>query len=734
MRKLNIAFETVFGVTLAGLVACGRPATTPPPITAPTAEVLPSTISAADAARADGREDLFERGLIRLTDSAEPAIRRQALVRLALYHSSKDRHANAAASLRQAIPLYPELAPYLKLRLLQAEAAAGNNVEALRSAQTIELEGRGTPAGAFASILLPQLYARAGDRANASRTAKALESAPIDEFSEPLILATANELEKAGISDSAASLRLSLLRRYPQGRYIEPLYADLRKLGAADPLDQLSFEESLDLAERLGRFNRYDQSLDFLARIEPKFPEKSASASFRFVKTQALFNSRNYEEVKKISWKKDEPYYLASELLRARAHWRSDGNREFVQTLERLIDQYPKTKEATQAKLLLGKYNVTDVDEPEKAAAYYRVAISEGGAGEQGEHLWNLAWIEILGDKNNLALATLDRYLASYPDADYTSNALFWAGKVHAKRNEAAKRDASWQRLIQLYPFSYYSHRARELMGASAPKATESNESPAFPAIAENWNDENDARLAVVRELLAIGLDTEAASELKIVAAQNPDDARLAFRLAELYSRIGEPMKAMGVLQRRFREIVRHGGKNVPQRFWEILFPRHHWERITAAAAKRDLDPYLMTSIIRQESGFEPTVVSSAGAVGLMQIMPAEAQRISTDDGQIGSVTREQLFNPDINVEVGAAEIVQKMKAMNGNILLAIASYNAGEDAVGRWLTKTSLADIDVFIESIPYAETRLYVKSVMRNQHEYRRIYEQERAIAASR
>lgn len=734
MRKLSTFSGTVFGVLTPILVACGRPAATPPPVSTPTVEVLPGSIAEADKARAEGHDELFERGLIRLTSSEDPAIRRQALVRLALHHSSKERHAEAASSLRQALPLYPELAPYLKLRLLQAEDAAGNTTEALRSAQTIEAEARGTPAGAFASILLPQLYARSGDRANAERTAAALSSAPIDEFSEPLLLATARKLEEAGISDSAAKLRLAILRRYPQGRYIEPLYADLRKLGAADPLDQLTFDESLDLAERLGRFNRYDQSLDFLSRLEAKFPEKSTSAAFRFVKTQALFNSRQYEAVKSTAWKKDEPYYLASEMLRARAHWRSDGNSEFVRMLDRVIKDHPQSKEATQAKLLLGKYNVTDVDEPAKAAAYYRAAIAEGGAGEQGEHLWNLAWIEILGGKDDVALSTLDRYLASYPDADYTSNALFWAGKVHARRNDPAKRDASWRRLVELYPFSYYSHRARELMGASAPPAVAGSETPVFPNVAEEWGEENDPRLAVVRELLAIGLDTEAASELKIVTAQHPDDARLAFRLADLYSRTGEPMKAMGVLQRRFRNVVRHGGRNVPQRFWEILFPRHHWDRISAAAAKRNLDPYLMTSIIRQESGFEPTVVSSAGAVGLMQIMPAEAERISTDDGMLGPVTRDQLFNPATNVEVGAAEIVQKLKAMNGNLMLAIASYNAGEDAVGRWLTKTSLDDVDVFIESIPYAETRLYVKSVMRNQHEYRRIYEPGRALALNR
>ena len=116
--------------------------------------------------------------------------------------------------------------------------------------------------------------------------------------------------------------------------------------------------------------------------------------------------------------------------------------------------------------------------------------------------------------------------------------------------------------------------------------------------------------------------------------------------------------------------------------------------------------------------------MSNAGAVGIMQIMPAEAARISTDAG-MAAPTREQLFDPATNIAVGAAEFAQKLGRMNGNPILAIAAYNAGEDAVGKWIAQTPVQDVDLFVESIPYAETRLYVKTVSRNRFEYRRIYE---------
>lgn len=210
---------------------------------------------------------------------------------------------------------------------------------------------------------------------------------------------------------------------------------------------------------------------------------------------------------------------------------------------------------------------------------------------------------------------------------------------------------------------------------------------------------------------------------MKLAAAAHPDNLGLAFMLADIYVEGGEPFKANGVLQRRFREFVRHGGANIPPRFWEILFPLNYWENIRTEAERRGVDPYLMASIIRQESGFEPTTVSNAGAVGLMQIMPAEASRIA-EKGGLAEVTRETLFDPSVNIAVGAAEYRQKLDLMNGNDVLAIAAYNAGEDAVGRWLSQTPIDDLDTFVESIPYAETRLYVKTVTRNRFEYRRIY----------
>ena len=245
-----------------------------------------------------------------------------------------------------------------------------------------------------------------------------------------------------------------------------------------------------------------------------------------------------------------------------------------------------------------------------------------------------------------------------------------------------------------------------------------------FPNIDADITALNEPRLDSVRELVWLKLVRDATAEMKAIAAAHPDSSAIGFRLADLYSRTGEPFKAINVLQRYFRDFARHGGTGVPHRFWEILFPLKYWETIQAEAERRQVDPYLIASIIRQESGFEPSSVSNAGAVGVMQIMPQEAGRIATAAG-LPVPTRPQLFDPATNIAMGVAEYSQKRAVMQGTDVLAIAAYNAGEEAVGKWIAQTPIDDIDLFVESIPFGETRLYVKSVTRNQFEYRRIYE---------
>ena len=707
------------------LLGCSRtaPAPPPPPIPAPPAvvEQLPQTLDEARTLRAGGDLEKYERTLRGLTNATEAQTRGRAAALLALLYLDQKKNDEALTQLARAADEDRPAAPWLRLRIMDIARDGGRYPDAIAAANRIVQDSPISAAATVARLRLPLLYALAADAAATDAAYRDASSIPIDELTEEDFVNLATELAKAGRLELATDLRMRLLTQFPQGRYTEQTYDYLAK-ASGSPLDALSFKDALALAQRLGSEDRYDQALDLFSRIAQRFPEAGTSKEYRAVRVRALFNSRNYAQLLKETEdiRLNDPALM---LIRARAAWREDRNDEFLAGLRQVERQFPSSNAVVEAKLLRAKYYTIDDPKLDVAVRNLEEAIAAGATGSEGENLWTLGFTYVLAKRYDDALSTFARYQRMYPDGDYLTNALFWSGKIHEKLGQIDQRDAAFRDLLAQYPYSYYSYRARELMGVPTTAPSVVANGNVFPDLTAQVAAVQDPRLDSVRELIWLGLYREASREMKVVAAANPDNAGLAFMLADIYVDGGEPFKANTLVQRRFRPFVRHGGSGVPRRLWEILYPLNHWETIRAEAQRRQLDPFLIASIIRQESGFEPSIVSHAGAVGIMQIMPQEAERIAAAAG-LPSPTRQDLFNPSLNIAIGVAEYAQKLSVMQNNSILAIAAYNAGEEAVGKWLA-LPIDDVDLFVDSIPYNETRLYVKSVTRNRYEYRRIYE---------
>jgi len=708
------------------LFACARTAAPPPPPasqSAPAAaapavapELLAKTLDEAKALRAAGSLELYEHSLQALSNAADAQTANRAMAMLALHYIDQKRTPEAIAALTRAADAYPEVAPWLRLRLIDLKA------DPIAAAMRILHDAPSSSAATIARIRLPALYALANDASGTETALRDAMALPIDELSEQEFVALAAALDKAGRADLASFVRMRLLNDYPQGRFTEQMYANVSAT-TPSPLDVLSDADALALARRLAGMDHYGEALDLLDRIARRSPNAVPSNEYRSFRLRALFNSRHYDDILKETRNQHltDPSLI---LLRARAAWRADDPKQFLADLKRVEKKYPRSSQAAEAKVLRAKYYTVDEPKPAKAVPDLQRAIRVLGPGVEGETWWTLGFTEILAHRDAEALQIFDRYLHDFPDGDYRTNTLFWSAKIYERSGDIDRRNTLLNDILANYPYSYYSYRAREILQLPPAAPAEVANGGTFPDIETQIAALNEPRLDSVRELAWLGLLRDATAELKAVAAAHPDNPGVAFRLADLYSQTGEPFKAINVLQRSFRQFVRHGGIGVPHRFWEILFPLKYWETIRSEADRRQLDPYLIASIIRQESGFEPSVVSNAGAVGVMQIMPLEARRIASAAG-LGSPTRDQLFDPKTNIEIGVAEYSQKLGVMHGTAVLAIAAYNAGEEAVGKWLAQTPIDDLDLFVEAIPYSETRLYVKSVTRNRFEYRRIYE---------
>jgi soluble lytic murein transglycosylase-like protein len=645
----------------------------------------------------------YERGLRELALASDA----KAAALLGVFLVDAKRGEEALPFLTQAADADPRVAPWLRLRIAEIHRAAGRNADAIAALTRILQD---TPQSSAATTALLRLAAL--DPMQLPRVA----TIAIDELTEEDFVELAKNVDAA----NANAIRMRLLTQFPQGRFTEDTY-DRLLAATPSPFDAMSADELIAIAQKLGSHDRYDREFDLLGRIAARFPDAAKSPAFRNAKLRAQFNSRRYAELLSDPTPFTDPPQI---LTKARAAWRNNQPQIFLAGLRRIEREFPASNEATEAKLLRAKYYATDEVNLDESIKNLEAAIAANALGNDGENLWTLGWTYLLAKRDDDALRVFADYEKRYPDGDYLSNSLFWTGKIEDRRGRREQRDVAWRQLQSTYPYSYFSYRARLLMGEPAVAPSEVPNGNVFPDVEAQIAAANDPRVDSVRELASLGLFRDATREMKVLAASNPDNLGLQFMLADLYVQGGEPFRANNVLQRRFRQFVRHGGSGVPHRFWEILFPLNYYDVIRAEAEKRQLDPFLVASIIRQETGFEPSTVSNAGAVGIMQIMPQEATAIATAAG-LTPPTREQLFDPNVNIAIGAAELAQKIALMRGNVILGIAAYNGGEDAVGRWLAQTPIDDEDLFVESIPYAETRLYVKTVSRNRFEYRRIYE---------
>jgi soluble lytic murein transglycosylase len=200
--------------------------------------------------------------------------------------------------------------------------------------------------------------------------------------------------------------------------------------------------------------------------------------------------------------------------------------------------------------------------------------------------------------------------------------------------------------------------------------------------------------------------------------------------LARMYSNPQRPDRALRALKAALPGYFSFNIEDVPRFYWETLFPRPWWSDLRTGASLEGLDPYLVASLIRQESEFNPGAVSGANAYGLMQLLPPVAKSMA-HDLRVKHWSQAQITNPQMNLRLGTHYFRKLVDKYNGQVEYALAAYNAGEDRVKDWQANGSYRDIYEFVESIPFTETREYVQAIMRNAAIYAQLYKQAGASA---
>ena len=396
-----------------------------------------------------------------------------------------------------------------------------------------------------------------------------------------------------------------------------------------------------------------------------------------------------------------------------------------VAACDRIIANYPEA--AGEALGIKAGLLADKLGSPKSASGHRNLLLEKyGDSDAAGELRWRIAKGQGRAGQLTNAIATVEMLMASSPKSEAAAEATFWAGKWANQIGDKARAKKFFEFAIRQHPESYYAWRSASSLGWQVGTFTTARYTA--PAIAiPSARQTLPAGSAKLQELYILGLDRDARSqwltEIKNKRSLEPSEVFTdgVLRVGIQDNLIGiktlESLDWLDVTPAQKAEIVKL--KQHPA-YMQSLYPFHYWDTIANWSRERKLSPALVIGLMRQESRFEAQIRSSAGAIGLMQIMPDTGSWIASKKG----VSNYNLDNPADNISFGTWYLDYTHSRYGDNSMLAVASYNAGPGAVAGWVESRGVGDPDEFVNSIPYEETRDYVSKVLGNYWNYLRLY----------
>ncbi|HEY2944521.1 MAG TPA: transglycosylase SLT domain-containing protein [Vicinamibacteria bacterium] len=391
-----------------------------------------------------------------------------------------------------------------------------------------------------------------------------------------------------------------------------------------------------------------------------------------------------------------------------------------------VADRYPNTPWAEDALLSLAYFHLKDMKE-DQAIPYLQSLLQTFPKGRYADRsTWWIGWWNYRNGRYADTAELFERAVRTHPATYYTPGFLYWAGRARMGLGQKEQARELYADAVRRFKHSYHGQKAAEALNLVAGGASSTRPAPA--AEVDAGNEIPDPLFSRARELLLVSRLEEAADELK----RAPTGPAVRATLAWIDWRLGNYRSAIVNMQRAYPAWVGEAGDDLPPSVWQILYPLNYSDVIVARARQEGLDPALVAALIWQESAFDPTAVSTAGARGLMQILPPTGRTVSRKLGRAAgkkAAVRKKAPAPNLNdpataLALGTHYLRLMLDRFGGRVEMALAAYNAGPTRVNSWVAARPNMSAEEFVESIPFVETRAYVMNVLQHQEQYRRLY----------
>jgi soluble lytic murein transglycosylase len=600
------------------------------------------------------------------------------------------RVAEAIAVLSDFEKRYPESLLVVDARLLYANLLM---TEGQPQAAVALLEQNRKPVRAEIELVLGRAYAASGDNIKATAIFSNLYFAMPLSFEATLAGEELKKASPATVTSAALNERRERADLLAKGkRYSEAAdeyRALLNEVSAAErPALQLSMVEAL---RHSGRIKEAKQALESVRNSPPE------------INAGRLFN------LGEIAWDEND-------------------NDTFLKTLDELRQADPTSAYLEQALLKAGNVYLLKPDYDRAIDSYRELQSRFPSASKASYAHWKVAWLSLRQGRNAEAKTEFENQIGLFPDSGEVPSALYWRARLAQEDGDMAMAAAYYQKLSLRFRNYYYGELAREQLhkinanGPAQHYALLDRVPPMNSDAAKNDSVPTDDLRVQKAHLLENGALLDfAVRELKAANEQDKGDW-LPAETARMYEDAGRYDIAIEVLKRAVPNYFAVDLDSLPRSYWEALFPKPYWFDLKRFSSTNGLDPYLVASLIRQESEFNPNAVSRKDAVGLMQLLPKVGKTLAKQQ-KIKHYKAAQLFTPGMNLELGTRYFRQMVDKF-GAFEYALAAYNAGTDRVQNWLGDGKYRDPQEFVESIPFTETREYVQAILRNANMYRQLY----------
>lgn len=644
------------------------------------------------------------------------------------------KYPEAVAALQHARKSGPALADYADYLEAKAEVAQQQFAQAEGLLTEFDTRHPDSILTGRAGLLLAQAYVGEGDPQSALKQLASLDSANQNTAAYLLVAAQAQQM--AGDHATALKLYRHLYTEYANSAESTQAIAQLQAMGLPHPF---TVQERAVHAEGLAKAGNYTAAAEAYRALAEN-PELAGSPDVNLYLAEAtLYNYRQQHHVDasqlaRLSDTNDEAGALRLYLMLELARDNTDAA-QVQALLQQMQQRFAQSRWMVEALYSAGNMALVANDMPTAIQDYGALASNFPADSRASLSHWHAAWLTYRrGDKNAAALL-FEEQIARYPEQPQVAAAIYWRGRIYqdVEKNNAAAV-ACYNTLIAKYHHYYYAEMARKqlagLPGVSAATLPYLEHLPAPRLSTLTVDVPSDDEHVLRAGLLAnAGLNQYIAPEIQA----SPDSAEwAAYAEAQIYSSYGETIRSLHAMKRSVHSYFAVSINQIPRGYWLLLFPKPDWQVLTRNAKANGLDPYLVASLIRQESEFDPGAVSYANAYGLMQLLPSEGRELA-HNAHVRHFQTASLLNPDVNLQLGTIYLRQLLDEFNGQTEYALAAYNAGDDRVKSWLAFGPYASLPEFVESIPFTQTREYVQAILRNAEIYRRLYEAAPATGAT-